>query len=420
MPDKASFFRDPVHGFIEVYDSEELILNTKAFQRLRRIRQLALTNYVYHGAEHTRFGHSLGVMHCANRIFESVFRNSSEALQAIGGRYERTRHLLRLFALLHDTGHGPFSHASDEFFPKGTSHESMSARIVRETEIGHLINEHYASLEITADQLADLIIPSDPDPWSIFIRTIMNSDVDADKMDYLLRDSLYCGVSYGKFDVERLVQSYTAYYDPEAGWKLGIKAGGLQALESFILARYWMFVQVYFNAKRRFWDLALQNFVKDSGSILQLDPLSAYLANDDNWLWHRIDEAAYAAAAGKEWAEAIVNRTHWADVDCFAEAQVSDADMVRFKYVQREVNRLFPEVIFDFPKKAPHKFHRADDEENQVAIIFEGKPRGVESLSDIVKGLSQPIRTVRAYMPYGKREAVRESIRKEWAYGEGD
>ena len=132
-------FRDPIHGFIEVSDDELKIINSAPFQRLRNIHQLATTYLVYHGAEHTRFGHSLGVMHLASRAFDSVTRKKnnlfSDDFTENENKTKWYRQILRLIGLTHDLGHAPFSHASEELFENGKEHEDYTKIILCHTEI---------------------------------------------------------------------------------------------------------------------------------------------------------------------------------------------------------------------------------------------------------------------------------------------
>lgn len=135
-------FRDPIHGFIYATDLETEIIDSAPFQRLRNIKQLAMSNLVYHGAEHTRFGHSLGVMHLVDRAFKSVLANYKE--QTGQDLFDERKaafycQILRLIGLTHDIGHAPFSHASESVFPEGMSHEDFSERIIQETEVADCI-----------------------------------------------------------------------------------------------------------------------------------------------------------------------------------------------------------------------------------------------------------------------------------------
>jgi HD superfamily phosphohydrolase len=132
-------FRDPVHGFIDVSDDEQKIIDSGPFQRLRNIHQLATTYLVYHGAEHTRFGHSIGVMHLVTRAFDSVVKEKSNLFRADPRENEAVviwyRQILRLIALVHDLGHAPFSHASEQLFPGKITHENYTKKIIEETEV---------------------------------------------------------------------------------------------------------------------------------------------------------------------------------------------------------------------------------------------------------------------------------------------
>ena len=235
-------FRDPVHGFIEISEDELKIVNSAPFQRLRNIHQLATTYLVYHGAEHTRFGHSIGVMHLTSMAFDSVIKKKPLLFSADERENDCKvawyRQILRLIGLTHDLGHAPFSHASEELFAP---------------DVEHVIWMIYEGKDITNEKY---IFPD-----FLFLKSFMDGELDCDKMDYLLRDSLYCGVTYGKYDLNRFVSTLTAYkHDNQI--QLAIERGGIQALEEFVLARYFMFIQVYFHKTRRYLDKALVKSLK--------------------------------------------------------------------------------------------------------------------------------------------------------------
>lgn len=280
MPTKANDhyeIRCPVHGFISINDWERLIIAEPAFQRLRRIRQLAWTDQVYPGAMHTRFEHSLGVMHVADQMYTSIIRRSEgllhSELEYKPAGIERDRALVRLAALLHDVGHSPFSHASEELFPRKASgskrykHEEYSAKIIR-TQLRGAIEDHplnKRNYDISADRVASLVEGSSEAGTGLFWRELISGQMDADRMDYLLRDSLHAGVDYGKFDWRRLLNTMCAVRASEngvsaegSGLKLGIEEGGVHAAESLVLARYYMFNQVYFHKTRVAYDHHLQ------------------------------------------------------------------------------------------------------------------------------------------------------------------
>ncbi len=213
--------RCPVHGFIPINDWERDIINQPAFQRLRRIRQLAWTDQVYPGAMHTHFEHSLGVMHLATKLYDCIVGRSRQLLADYYGYddagFRRDRALVRLAALLHDVGHSPFSHAGEDVFPhrpnstKRYVHEEYSASIIRhllnDTIENHPLNGNY---DFKADDVAALIEGSSKSARRVFSRDIISGQMDADRMDYLLRDSLHAGVDYGKYDWRRLLNTAVA------------------------------------------------------------------------------------------------------------------------------------------------------------------------------------------------------------------
>jgi uncharacterized protein len=268
--------RCPVHGFIRLNDWERAIVDQSPFQRLRRIKQLAWTDYVYPGAVHTRFEHSLGVMYVATQVYESIVRQSKDVLISqlayTEHGLERHKQLVRLAALLHDLGHGPFSHAAEDLLPfrEGSSeryrHEEYSAAIIR-SQLRDVIENHphnRASYGFTVDDVAALIHGESKGEHALFWRDVVRGQLDADRMDYLLRDSLHAGVSYGKFDLHRLVGTITAVPGNEGiGLRLGITEGGWHAAESLVIARYLMFTQVYFHKTRVAYDLHLLGALKE-------------------------------------------------------------------------------------------------------------------------------------------------------------
>lgn len=275
-PHRIYEIRCPVHGFVALNDWEKQIVSQPAFQRLRRIRQLAWTDQVYPGAMHTRFEHSLGVMHTAALLYDSIVRNAKDVLSEELGYdeagFRRNRQLVRLAALLHDTGHSPFSHGSEELFPdqdngKGKfMHEQYSAVIVR-GPLRRAIEDHKSNqgnYGFSADDVAALIEGRAGAKQGIFWRDLVDGQMDADRMDYLLRDSHHAGVQYGRFDLHRLISTMTAIPGVEGRPpRLGIEEGGWHAAEALVLARYFMFTQVYFHKTRVAYDIHLREALKE-------------------------------------------------------------------------------------------------------------------------------------------------------------
>jgi HD superfamily phosphohydrolase len=321
-PHRVYEIRCPVHGFIALNDWEWSVINHPAFQRLRRIRQLAWTDYVYPGAMHTRFEHSLGVMHVATLLYDAICSKSAEILKSDLAYNKdglgRDRQLVRFAALLHDTGHAPFSHASEELFPKRNAgdryeHEDYSVAIIRselrETIENHDLNANYG---LHAEDIAALVEGSARAKQPIFWRVLISGQLDADKMDYLLRDSYHAGVSYGKFDFKRIVSTIRAIRSTDGQPpRLGVSDGGLHAAEGLVLARYFMFTQVYFHKTRVAYDVHLRKaltamldnkvFPKPTGKSLK-----SYLEWDD---WKVC--GLLASGKGGPHGERLRNRDHY-------------------------------------------------------------------------------------------------------------
>lgn len=232
--------RDQLYGDIEFSDAECRLIRSKFFDRLRYIAQLGFASTTYPGALHTRFQHSLGACKCITDMYNAVVRNCPEFYR------EGDLELLRLIALVHDMGHLPFSHAGEGDLETCTHEERLSD--ILQYERKNIILAH--SYDIEAWDLINQVYMADgitylSDPHLITLHSFMDGFLDADKLDYLMRDALNCGVSYGKFDRDALINNMTVVRNDKGFWELALLKGGVQALESFIMARYYMFSQVY-------------------------------------------------------------------------------------------------------------------------------------------------------------------------------
>ena len=272
--------RDGIHGFIEFNNLEKSLIDSMPFQRLRNIHQLAMTYQVYPGATHKRFEHSLGVMEIATRIFKRVFdkRLNDQVEERIADELEPASKkeywlsVLRIAALLHDVGHLPFSHAAEaDLLPEGWDHERLTAEIIRNSEIATILNT--TRPKIDPEDIIDVAysvknrLKHQPNfqltPWKTLLNEIITGNTfGADRIDYLLRDSWHAGVAYGRFDPDRLIDGLRLVIDPESDdITLGLDDGGIHAAEALLLARYFMYTQVYFHDVRRVYDQHLQDFL---------------------------------------------------------------------------------------------------------------------------------------------------------------
>ncbi len=294
--------RDPVHGFIRADALESALINSRPMQRLRHIHQLGLTSLVYPGAEHSRFSHALGAMHLAGRVYDALASKAPQELLPPGER-TRLRRLARAVALVHDLGHAPFSHSAEELFEDGIDHEEMTRRLLGEPEIAEIFSHLGDGLE--PREIVRLLAREFHSPVERLIGEIVSGELDVDKMDYLLRDSLFCGVRYGSYDLERLLDTIRPIADPETGaWGLGVEEGGVHALEALVMARYYMFTQVYFNATGKALELHLNAWLASEGVRWSSEP-ARFLAEDD------LTVTAAMRASTSPHARAVVDREHF-------------------------------------------------------------------------------------------------------------
>ena len=230
---------DPIHDFVRVYDNELKIIDTPIFQRLRRIRQLSGAHLIYPGAQHTRFEHSLGVMHIASMAGQVLAEKgvvSSDDIQN-----------LRLASLLHDIGHGPFSHLFEEIFEekRKISHEDLGRDIILKTEIGDIISKNgFDKKLITKLAFGDSKLQ--------FMNEIISGVLSADIMDYLLRDGYFTGAEHAKIDHHRLTHSLDVYKN-----KLALDKSSLVNFETMMISRFQMFKAVYFHKTVRAGEVML-------------------------------------------------------------------------------------------------------------------------------------------------------------------
>ena len=329
--------RDPVHGYIKITEAERDVIDTPFVQRLRRIHQLAGAYMVYPGAVHTRFDHVAGVMHVAGQIADALsfwIDLSPDAIQEI-----------RLAALLHDVGHGPFSHTFEEVLADRTTatHEDISQRIITETSIRDVLSGHgFSPKKMSAFAVGK---QSNKPP---FMNEIIAGGLSADIMDYLLRDSYFTGVEYGKVDVQRIVDSLRV-----AERHLALDNAALYAFEALLLARYEMFKAVYFHRTVRAAELMLVHSMKLAEEALHLTDLSDlddYLEMTDEKILHDLISLNPAGSAQKEAKQLAIDFRDRRLVKCVFEQLVQRKDRVVEQLFER--SRMRDQVILDIAEKA--------------------------------------------------------------------
>ncbi len=258
--------RDPVHRLIRLEKEDLSLIDQRSVQRLRGISQLGLTDRVYPGARQSRFEHALGTLEVATRLLEEMRgRLGLDGLMAPLGlattdaQFNRLVRTARHVALLHDIGHAPFSHVTEQLLPRG-GHEEMTRAILEHSPVSD-------ALKVWGDEIHDAVLRIlDPQDLSLaadqrFIRSLVCGAFGADRMDYLLRDSHCLGVKYGSFDLPRILHTLRPLETSE-GVRLGIERGGVLAAEGMQWARFSMFTQVYFHHTRRILDRHLLDFLR--------------------------------------------------------------------------------------------------------------------------------------------------------------
>jgi HD superfamily phosphohydrolase len=386
-------FKDPVHRYIHV--RERVIwdlINSSEFQRLRRIRQLGTSYVTFHGAEHSRFNHSLGVYEIMRRILAQFERRISFSFS------EEEKLLCLSAALLHDVGHGPFSHSFEKVFH--TDHEEWTRRILTgDTQVNRILRG--ISPEFPG-KVAAVIGKTYENP---LVTSLISSQIDADRMDYLLRDSYYTGTNYGSFDMERILRVLRPHEE-----KVVIKHTGMHAVEDYIVARYQMYWQVYFHRVTRSAEVILRKIFErardlyESGYHFRWQPthfvplfegnisLKQYLALDEPTVmfymkeWCKEDDVILRDLSGR-----FMNRRLFKCVE-YAE-QVSSVEW------KQELDELFRSIGIDpcyylgvdSPSDLPYDVYRSGEDGDRMPIYLlmpDGSLQELSKCSVIVESIS--------------------------------
>lgn len=325
--------RDPVHGSMYFSDAEVMILDTPEYQRLRAIKQLGFSEFSFPGATHNRYLHSLGVGHLAGQVFDSIFRVYPFAKPSTRNRFRNT---VRLAALLHDVGHGPLSHTTETVMPpvedlnvkiykdqgiqseeiknlttqRRANHEDFTLKFVTESQISEVIQKNYP--DISPLHVACLIDKTLLCPDDFFIdggtdfrpilSQLVSSELDVDRMDYLERDSYFCGTNYGKIDTHWLMQNMTFHRDEDQLF-LALNRRALYSFDDFLISRHHMHLMVYCHHKSIIYEEMLNKYLTsaDCSFVLPAD-IQEYRRYND----YRLHE--HLTHADNPWAKRIAER----------------------------------------------------------------------------------------------------------------
>ncbi|WP_406660006.1 HD domain-containing protein [Methanolobus sp. ZRKC3] len=372
--------RDPIHGYIKMDKLTLSLIDSSLMQRLRRIRQLGLSNLVYPGANHTRFEHSLGVMHLASLLTEGISTVSQEEKEE-----------LRVAALLHDIGHGPYSHVTEGLMKHYTRqrHEDVK-HILKKSEIADILSEHGISPAKVEDH-----IKGETD-----FGKILNSEIDVDRMDYLVRDSHYTGVAFGLVDHERLINEMQFYEN-----KLVLTAGGVKAAESLLVSRFLMHPSVYFHHVSRIAETMFTRAVGDLIQRKELDPFELRMMDDAGISEMIRKDDGYAG----ELAERLSRRKLYKRALYVGLDEVGEGVLKHRKHnrrIEAEIADMAGidqgDVLIDIPGKP-------DISEMKALVKMNGKMVSLDEASNIVATLEHAHRDnwkMGIYTPKEHREAV--------------
>lgn len=319
--------RDVIHGSILIDSPELAIIDSRYFQRLRQIKQLGFAENSFPSATHNRYIHSLGAMHTASRAFDTIFSG-----KLTDADHARLRAVARLAALLHDVGHGPLSHTSEIAMPdvrslavpgikasktsRKATHEDYTLKIILDSTLTPMLERAGATYGFKPVHIAALIEPAIEVPDDFFkatllgaptdirpiLKQLISSELDADRMDYLRRDSLHAGVSYGQFDFDWLLGSLT-FHVKNAKCYLALQHRALYSFEDFLISRFHMFLMVYFHYKSVIFDEMLGQYFKspDCDYVLPSD-IEKYCDYNDAHLY------SHLARSSNEWARRISDK----------------------------------------------------------------------------------------------------------------
>lgn len=384
-------FKDPVHHYVYVQDQTiwELI-NSREFQRLRRIRQLGTSYLTFHGAEHSRFSHSLGVYEVTRKIISQFERNGYPDWP------KEERLLCLCAALLHDLGHGPFSHSIEKAF--STHHEEWTCRIVLgDTEVNRILRR--ADPELAAKIAAVIQKKYDKE----IVVSLVTSQMDADRMDYLLRDAYFTGVNYGMFDLERILRMMRPYKG-----HIVVKDSGMHAVEDYLMARYQMYWQVYFHPVTRSAEILLSKIFERAKTLYEegyrfsffIEPMrSLFQGNLALHDYIKLDEA-FMQMAFMQWSEErdavladlcrrFLNRRLFKYIP-LERVDVPQLERIR-KIMKSEGLDPVSYMEIDFPTDLPYDVYHPGEHEERLPILLLGSKDQlfeISQKSEIIRSIS--------------------------------
>ena len=404
--------KDPVHGYVYITENEKKLIDSYPVQRMRRLRQLAGSEYVYPGANHTRFEHCLGVMYLAGRVAEN--HNLSRVVS------DEETEMIRVSGLLHDVGHGPFSHVFEQLLIKDLekTHEDITSWIIEKSELG----DNIGKMGLNPQDVSKLAVGKLQKPGKAFWDQIISSAVDVDKQDFIVRDTYHTGAEYGFIDVFRLVHALDVL-----GENLAVEVGALSALEAFIIARIESFKSIYFHRVGRAAQIMLAMAMEQANEELGLTAFTTpeeYLEMDDNTVWAKLKQSQMskkiiADLECRRLLKCAYERTFYEKDAMVSNIFGSEASRRQMQgEIAKEAGVNMDALIIDVPTVPSVPYHHAVLMESMEIPVFNRSQAGKKTLlrlseiSKIFETLKGFINILRVYTNADDREKVQRAADK--------
>ncbi|MHA1797948.1 MAG: HD domain-containing protein [Candidatus Helarchaeota archaeon] len=413
---KNTFIKDAIYGYLIFNDKEITLIDSFPFQRLKRIRQLAGSEFVYATATHCRFSHSLGVSYLAEQLITNLIMKNK---QSDVKNDEDVISKVKIAALLHDIGHSSFSHVFESILADlGKNHEDMTQWLIRESNISNLLEK----INLDPKEISLLAIGKLPGKKNKFLNQIISSGIDVDSFDYIIRDSQFSGASYGFVDIFRLMYTMEVIDD-----ELIVNTSALNTLEAFIIARYESFKSIYFHKTSRSVQIMLANalqLAKEDLGLTHFDEPEDYLKWDDFTMWVALMKNEKSRPiiddiARRKLLKVAFEKSLRAKNETFALRL--DKESVK-KQIRKEIADSagidMSDVIIDTPKLPTVPYHASNKMDPLEIPIFEVTMDGsriikrVSDVSDVIAVLKGYLNIIRIYTTKEHREKVRNASNK--------
>ncbi len=400
--------RDPVHGTIELSDAETLVVDSAEFQRLRQIKQLGFSEISFPGATHNRYLHSIGVTHIAGLVFDHIFKNFPFSSNSL---FQRFRQVTKLAALLHDVGHGPLSHTTEEVMPSLSALKIKvyeNRKTLQEAPVNPRANhEDYTIKYITDSPLTAVLVNAFPDIGPLHVACLIDktlitgddffvdqgidfrpilsqlvsSELDCDRMDYLERDSFFCGTNYGKFDLPWIVNNLATHRQNDQLF-LAINRRALYTFDDFLLSRHHMHLMVYTHHKSSIFEEMLNLYLTSKDCSFHLPAeISEYTRYTDYKLYEHL------AQSKNSWAQRIAERRPFKVLIELHNTEES----LRPTNIKRALNEAGIQVIWSSSKNRLSKYHSGTPEDRamQIYVVDQydrwDRPAPIDQTTEIFK-----------------------------------